>query len=797
MSLIFKRDFRTGAVTTGRARRERLMLNVEIGNAPAPATNTYFWADAALAVGAALESGVNSPAQTADPRYINFAPTNGSSATLSSVNGGIGGTAQLDITYAYDGGTGDRTGELVINGVAQSITFTSTEGFGIWLTKRITVTLNAGTTNTIVLRSTGADLANVHSLAVFPKLIADPPAPTPPPAPGPAPTPPPPPAPGQPQLLQAEDGTLSGGVAIEDTNGQPTPHFTGTGYANFPATGGKVEWTSVHGGSGGSARLDIRYAYDGNSGDRVAVLRINGVAQPITFVTTGDWDNYVDQLQVYVILTAGATNTISIESNGADCGNVDSIYVVPNTVPPPVVTNDPFALQAEDMALSGGAVLEAENGSGFTGNGYVNFLELSGSKAELSAVNGGVSGGSARIDVTYAYDGNTGTRTGVLRVNGVAYALVTPSTGTWNTYVTLSVYVTMTAGFTNTISIETTGQDLANIDKITVNPNVAAPPVPAPPPPAPPPPSPAPPAPAPSPVGAIDPADIHSIANPNNANNTAVGGWSVEWDGRNTSLAAVTNTVGSGVTANNNFATGPLGPIRFGKVNAPDDATRRAWVFRGHPNDAYTAGAPRSEMLCWQTQPGKLPVKTIFWQAFGVYLTAQGFPATSDFCLAQWHTYGMGVHGYAGQPFFGIYLRNGTYSLQHRYNGNSTLSAGTTTAIGTGGITAGGAPVGRWDYWIMQACISPFVNDNPFLKVWRSTDGVNLTQVHNKSQPLGYSGFDTDDRPFPKLGHYPYLSGNPWAPVATRELYLRCPVFVNDPLNEYSAVDLLNYVKTR
>jgi hypothetical protein len=59
-----------------------------------------------------------------------------------------------------------RAGQLIVNGVAQPITFDPTGGWSRWATISLTVNLNAGSVNTIRLESTGQDLANIDELQV-------------------------------------------------------------------------------------------------------------------------------------------------------------------------------------------------------------------------------------------------------------------------------------------------------------------------------------------------------------------------------------------------------------------------------------------------------------------------------------------------------------------------------------------------------------------------------------------------------------------------------------------------------
>jgi alkylated DNA repair protein (DNA oxidative demethylase) len=76
------------------------------------------------------------------------------------------GACRVNLTFRYALVSGSRTGQLLINGVAQNITFNSTGSWTTWQTQNVTVTLTAGTTNTIRLQTNGQDLANVDQLVV-------------------------------------------------------------------------------------------------------------------------------------------------------------------------------------------------------------------------------------------------------------------------------------------------------------------------------------------------------------------------------------------------------------------------------------------------------------------------------------------------------------------------------------------------------------------------------------------------------------------------------------------------------
>jgi rhamnogalacturonan endolyase len=127
----------------------------------------------------------------------------------------------------------------------------------------------------------------------------------------------PPPTPGG--ALQAEAAVSGGGAAPESVNGG----FTGSGYVNFPATGGFLEFRNVDGGGGGSRTLRIRFAL-GITSSRTGRLLVNGAGQNITFNPTGAWTTWVT-LDVPVNLASGTGNTIRFESNGQDLANLDQV----------------------------------------------------------------------------------------------------------------------------------------------------------------------------------------------------------------------------------------------------------------------------------------------------------------------------------------------------------------------------------------------------------------------------------------------------------------------------------------
>lgn len=128
---------------------------------PVPGVFTSQAESAALGGGAVTEAS-NTGYRGAG--YVNF-PTTGGTLTFNAVNGGMGGAKTLDIRNALGVATG-RTGQLVVNGLVTSITFSPTANWSTWATKSVSVNLNAGTNNTIQLKSNGQDLANIDEITI-------------------------------------------------------------------------------------------------------------------------------------------------------------------------------------------------------------------------------------------------------------------------------------------------------------------------------------------------------------------------------------------------------------------------------------------------------------------------------------------------------------------------------------------------------------------------------------------------------------------------------------------------------
>ena len=132
--------------------------------------------------------------------------------------------------------------------------------------------------------------------------------------------------------VQVESGAYGGGVVLESTHAG----WSGTGYLNFPTAGGFVQVSGVDGNAGGEQAVLIRYAL-GAATARTGNLVVNGMSQPIRFEPTGAWTTW-NTVAVAVPLTAGPVNTIRLESNGEDLGNLDLVW--PASLPVAAATEE-------------------------------------------------------------------------------------------------------------------------------------------------------------------------------------------------------------------------------------------------------------------------------------------------------------------------------------------------------------------------------------------------------------------------------------------------------------------------
>jgi len=132
------------------------------GTPPDPGTPTYQLESASLGGGTVSES---TNGGFMGSGYANFSATGGF-AQVNNADGRGGGSHAIRIRYAL-GATASRTGRVLVNGVAQNITFNPTGAWTTWVTQNVTFTFNSGTVNTIRFESNGQDLANIDQIEIL------------------------------------------------------------------------------------------------------------------------------------------------------------------------------------------------------------------------------------------------------------------------------------------------------------------------------------------------------------------------------------------------------------------------------------------------------------------------------------------------------------------------------------------------------------------------------------------------------------------------------------------------------
>jgi glucose/arabinose dehydrogenase len=121
--------------------------------------------------------------------------------------------------------------------------------------------------------------------------------------------------------------------------------------------------------------------------------------------------------------------------------------------------------QAEDATISQGAV--ATNHTGYTGTGFVDYTNITGSYVEFTV--SAATAGTSSLALRYA-NGTSTDRPMDLSVNGtvVASGVSFPATTDWNTWATKSLNVQLSAGSNKIRATATTANGGPNLDRVSV-----------------------------------------------------------------------------------------------------------------------------------------------------------------------------------------------------------------------------------------------------------------------------------------------------------------------------------------
>ncbi|MFC4307895.1 carbohydrate-binding protein [Steroidobacter flavus] len=135
--------------------------NITIVGGENPGTQDTYQAESGVLGGGTVTEATN--AGYIGSAYVNSS-ANGGYLEIQGVDGAGGGNKTLVIRYAL-GATSSRTGRLLVNGVAQNLTFNPTGAWTAWSSLNVAVALNNGS-NVVRFESTGQDLGNIDQIAV-------------------------------------------------------------------------------------------------------------------------------------------------------------------------------------------------------------------------------------------------------------------------------------------------------------------------------------------------------------------------------------------------------------------------------------------------------------------------------------------------------------------------------------------------------------------------------------------------------------------------------------------------------
>ena len=123
---------------------------------------------------------------------------------------------------------------------------------------------------------------------------------------------------------EGEDGDFNNGAEAVTCSG--CSGSLAAGFIGGPS-GGSVNFEGISSEADGRTTIRMRYA-NGDSSERHATVTVNGDAQEVAFLPTGDGQTTGSSV-VHVDLQSGAGNTLSITTSGGDYGPDLDIAFVP------------------------------------------------------------------------------------------------------------------------------------------------------------------------------------------------------------------------------------------------------------------------------------------------------------------------------------------------------------------------------------------------------------------------------------------------------------------------------------
>ncbi len=208
------------------------------------------------------------------------------------------------------------------------------------------------------------------------------------------------------------------------------------------------------------------------------------------------------------------------------------------------------------------------------------------------------------------------------------------------------------------------------------------------------------------------------------------------------------------------------GELRFGVVDAGPGGSFRAVRFAAAASDPTTVGGIRTETAHYD-----LPHERTFWQA--LRLTHDDWSDTTDSQIVfQWH--GPDVADAPGAPVLAFYVDGAELTVTVRTNADASPSDATNLTVRL--LEEERSPfLERWEDVVIQARLSPFLENDPFVRIWFGDE-----LVIDYDGPLGYN---VAERNYAKLGYYHWLNAdNAWdQSVPERHVDIGYMAVIEDP----------------
>lgn len=369
-----------------------------------------------------------------------------------------------------------RAAELLVDGrVVSTIEFPGTGSWSTWDTISTRVELAAGNHAISLKAISGSGLTNIDNLTISGAGVA------PGNCSGEAP-----PSNSIVTVTFEEDAT--GFCNVDGSVSAHRAGFTGSGFADTTNTlGAGIDW-DINIPSSGSYVLTWRYSNISNVNLRSAELLVDGrsINTEIDFPGTGSWSTW-GTLSITVNLPAGQHGLRLQALSGSGLVNIDNMKVrgnnpspggcgedIPPPKPPVEVTPTPIPISSITLQENSAAFCKVDgtinsSHAGSSGSGYANTDNAVGQGIDWS-INVPASG-TYNLTWRYANISNVNMRSAELFVDGrsVVAKIDFPGTGSWATWGTTSVSVSLTPGV-HLLRLEgITASGLVNIDNLKVN----------------------------------------------------------------------------------------------------------------------------------------------------------------------------------------------------------------------------------------------------------------------------------------------------------------------------------------